>query len=208
MEKKLITSALRMVHIANVPHILQYGIVRKDSPYANPNYVPIGDVSVIGTRKNRILKDGSCLSDYIPFYFGPRSPMLYVIQNGFNNVEKQVPENIVYCVIKLEDLIHSDIECIFSDGHALNAMTNFYSKERLKDIGTLVSYADVYERHWNPQDFGDETKRKKEAELLVKSDIPVQMISGFVVYNQAACDKLISWGIAQEKIFKIPNFYY
>ena len=197
-----------MVHIANVPHILQYGIVRKDSPYANPDYVPIGDVSVIGTRRDRALADGSLLSDYIPFYFGPRSPMLYVIQHGFNNVKRQNPEDIVYCVILLKDLMKSDIDCIFSDGHALNAMTQFYEKDKLKNIENLVYYTDVYERNWNPQDFGDETKRKKEAELLVKDDIPVEMIRGFVVFNQSSKEKLLSWGASENLIFIMPDFYY
>lgn len=102
----------------------------------------------------------------------------------------------------------SDIDCIFSDGHALNAMTQFYENDKLKNIENLVYYTDVYERNWNPQDFGDETKRKKEAELLVKDDIPVEMIRGFVVFNQSSKEKLLSWGASENLIFIMPDFYY
>ena len=41
----------RMTHIDNIPHILQYGITHSDSINANPDFVPIGDNSLINTRK-------------------------------------------------------------------------------------------------------------------------------------------------------------
>ncbi len=70
-----------MTHIDNIPHILQYGITHKSSPNANPNYKPIGDVSIINKRESepRMTVDGVEFvpGDYIPFYFYARMPMLY-----------------------------------------------------------------------------------------------------------------------------------
>ena len=86
--------AFRMVHIDNIDHIVKYGFVHKDSPYASPNYVPIGDVTVIESRVERQY-EGVSLSDCIPFYFGPRSPMLYVIQHGFNGVKHNQHSSII-----------------------------------------------------------------------------------------------------------------
>ena len=77
------TYLFRMTHIQNIPHILQYGITHLTSPNANVNYVPIGDGSLINTRSSFILNNGKQLGDYIPFYFGVLTPMLYVIQKGF-----------------------------------------------------------------------------------------------------------------------------
>lgn len=76
----------RMTHIENIPHILQYGITHSNSPNANPAFVPIGDGSLIRTRSGFLLDCGRRLGEYIPFYFGVRMPMLYVIQKGFNFV--------------------------------------------------------------------------------------------------------------------------
>ena len=50
--------------------------------------------------------------------------MLYVIQHGYNGVKQVEPENIVYCVIKLDDLINNDIDCIFTDGRATRSRTS------------------------------------------------------------------------------------
>ena len=38
---------------------------------------------------------GYRIGDYIPFYLGPRSPMLYVIQHGYNGVQRVEPENMI-----------------------------------------------------------------------------------------------------------------
>lgn len=59
---------------------MKYGLVHNDSPFASDSFVPIGDMSVMDARSTKQLPDGSFLSEYIPFYFGPRSPMLYNIQ--------------------------------------------------------------------------------------------------------------------------------
>ena len=78
--KKHIRFAFRIVHIDNIPHVVKYGLVHNDSPFASDSFVPIGDMSVMDARSTKQLTDGSFLSEYIPFYFGPRSPMLYNIQ--------------------------------------------------------------------------------------------------------------------------------
>ena len=84
----------RMVHIENIKHILSYGITHKESPHANPHFVPIGDSSIITTRNSFVLENGNTIGDYIPFYFASRTPMLYVIQNGFNGVKTNNPDAI------------------------------------------------------------------------------------------------------------------
>ena len=77
--KKHIRYAFRILHIDNMPHV-KYGLVHNDSPFARDSFVPIGDMSVMDARSTKQLPDGSFLSEYIPFYLGPRSPMLYNIQ--------------------------------------------------------------------------------------------------------------------------------
>jgi ssDNA thymidine ADP-ribosyltransferase, DarT len=70
------TYLFRITHIENIPHILQHGITHSTSLNANRNFVPIGDGSLIATRNNFLLNNGRLLGEYIPFYFGLRTPML------------------------------------------------------------------------------------------------------------------------------------
>ena len=78
--KKHIRFAFRIVHIDNIPHVVKYGLVHNDSPFASDSFVLIDDMSVMDARSTKQLPDGSFLSENIPFYFGPGSPMLYNIQ--------------------------------------------------------------------------------------------------------------------------------
>lgn len=198
--------AFRLTHIDNIQYIMSHGLVRSVSTLRDENYVPIGDVQVIQIRKDRKYH-GYCLSDYMPFYFGPRSPMLYVIQHGFNGVRKVAPENIVYCVVRIEDIIKNDVGCIFTDGHALSSLTNYYGKNELAILDSFVKYDDVYSAYWNSE-MDIDLKRRKEAELLINDDLPVQYIRGFVVYNETAKTRLVNIGVAAELIVVKPGFYF
>lgn len=198
--------AFRITHIDNIPHIIKYGLVRSESPYRNDHFVNIGDTQIIQLREDKYV--GDCkVSDCIPFYFGPRSPMLYVIQHGYNGVPHVDPEKIVYCVIKLEDLVTHNINCIFTDGHALSKLTIFYGKDDLKRINDIVSYEDVYSVQWNSE-VDIDLKRRKEAELLVNSDLPPLFICGYVVYNEKARNVLKGMGVNDDKIVVSSSYYF
>jgi hypothetical protein len=195
----------RITHIDNIPYINEVGFVLQDSVYASPNYKSIGDSEVIEKRATMI--KGYDLVQYIPFYFGPRSVMLYVIQHGYNGVKKQNPEDIVYCVIKIEELIANNVECLFTDGHALSVLTDFYTHDKLPEINGIISYDDVYAKYWVSEADTD-LKRRKEAELLIKNALPANYICGYVVYNEQAKQRLIHYGVEVNRIVVNSEYYF
>ena len=65
----------------------------------------------------------------------------------------------------------------------------------------------MYSSQWNSEEDLD-LKRRKEAELLIKNDLPVQFLRGFVVYNNKAKDFLIEKGVADNMIAVMPSYYY
>ena len=204
-EKRTIKYGFRIVHIDNIPYLEDVGFVLPSSPLASKEYKPIGDTKVIEKRK--LESHGVDLTQYIPFYLGPRLVMLYVIQNGYNGVTKQKPEDIVYCVIKIKDLITNGVTCIFTDGHALSAITQFYTHEKLPILNELVSFDDVYTHNWKNEDDTD-LKRRKEAELLIFSELPSTYICGYVVYNNKAKERIMNFGIKEERIIVNPDYYF
>ena len=198
--------AFRITHIDNIPHVLRCGLVRADSPLRTDDFISIGDPQIIQVRGEREVK-GYRINEFIPFYLGPRSPMLYVIQHGYNGVQRVDAENIVYLVVRLDELVSNDVDCIFTDGHALSSLTNYYTKDKLPIIDKIVRYDDVYSSRWD-SDTDLDLKRRKEAELLIKNDLPVQFIKGFVVYNEQAKVKLMAMGVDPVKIAVRPEYYF
>jgi hypothetical protein len=206
-----------MTHIENIPHILTSGIAYKKSPNVNPDYVAIGDVSLISTRAtkqvnisngNRSQSFGTItLGHFIPFYFGVRMPMLCVIQHGWNGVSVTQPENIVYAVCKLTDVINSGTIYYFSDGHATDAFTQFYDNSKITELPTIINWIAVKSAYWGGED-NLELKRQKQAEFLIANDIAPENICGFVCYNETAKQRLIKMSADSDKIKIFPQAYY
>jgi len=209
----------RMTHIENVPHILQYGIVHKNSSKTNPNFITTGDIRLIDTRSTKEVSVDNgdflnfnsptiILGDFIPFYFGIKMPMLYVMQHGGNFVELPTPaEDIVYLVCSVSCIIHSNKVCYFTDGHATDKLTTFYDVSKINYLPTLVDWSAVKASYWGGQE-NLNIKRKKQAEFLVSDDLPPNYIVNFGCYNRTAKEKLVNMGIKEEIIKVIPNAYY
>ncbi|WP_408080554.1 type II toxin-antitoxin system toxin DNA ADP-ribosyl transferase DarT [Flavobacterium plantiphilum] len=197
----------RMLHIDNMEHVLQYGITKIDSINANQNYKAIGDGNLISNRNLFFIPNGKTLSNYIPFYFWYKMPMLYVIQKGFNGVKATSAENIVYCITSVNNIINSKLDYVFTDGHAVNFLSSFYSPPEIERIDEIIDFKVIKDVYWNdPKDL--DKKRRKEAEFLVEQDIPCEAIGIYAVYNQNAKNKLLKLGIPDNKILIKSEYYF
>lgn len=207
----------RITHIENIPHILKYGITHKRSKKYNPNYINIGDSSLINTReiKKVDVTNGSdlpinslTLGDFTPFYFGVKMPMLFVIQLGGNFVGRATPpEEIIYLVCSLKKVAKTGNDFYFTDGHATDSLTTFYDSSMFERILEIINWKAVNAQYWGG-DENLEVKRKKQAEFLVKGDLPTQVIEKYFCFNEKAKNKLISFGIKESVIEIEPNAYY
>lgn len=196
-----------MTHIENIPHILQNGITHKNSLNRNDNYISIGDNTLISSRGNYILPNGKKLGDYIPFYFGMRTPMLYVIQNGFNGVNPIPARDIVYCVSSVQKVIESKSNFVYSDGHATDRFTEFFDLSEVEEIESQVDFRATKARFWKDDNDLD-LKRRKEAEFLILDDLPANKILGFVVYNETSKNKLQEMGVDAQLVHVNSNYYF
>ncbi|MBK8444412.1 MAG: DUF4433 domain-containing protein [Sphingobacteriales bacterium] len=201
------TRLFRMTHIENIPHILQNGITHSASANANPNFVAIGDNSLIATRNSFLLNNGKLLGDYIPFYFGYRTPMLFVIQKGFNMVTPTPAEDIVYCVSSVQKMIDLKLDFVFTDGHAIDGFTSQYTKGDIQNIDSLIDKNAINAKYWKDENDLD-IKRRKEAEFLVLGDIVCDGLLGYVTYNEIAKKRIIDFGADESKVVAKPEYYF
>lgn len=197
----------RITHVENIPHILQNGITHYTSANANPNFIPIDDGSLIATRKDFTLNNGRRLGEYIPFYFGGRTPMLYVVQNGFNMVAPTPAENIVYCVSSIQKIIDFKLDFVFTDGHAVDKFSSQYSAADIQNIDAIIDKNAIKAKYWKDENDLDR-KRRKEAEFLVLGDIDQDAILGYLVYNNNSKTKVINFGANSENVHIKPDFYF
>ncbi len=176
------TLLYRIVHFQNIEFILRNGIYTRAHANHDPNYVNIGDTQLIADRHEYPVKlEGyGNLGDYVPFYFGPHSPMLYKIKNGTG--VKQYPQSeIVYLVVLAQSISDNGLRFACTSGHAKNKLTSFYNN--LNSLNE-VHWDIVNLRHWNNNLENPDRMWRKQAEFLIHNHVPINLIAGIVVYNQ------------------------
>lgn len=166
--------------------------------------------ALVAYRNDRIVPSapGGKLSDFTPFYFWYRSPMLYVIHKANDPEVIITPQHdVIYLVSDFESLQAHDCKFIFTDRHAKLEYANFYNKP--EDVSKLNMDL-IKTEEWGRQ-HGSERKEMKQAECLVQNFVPFEAIIGIAVLNQDA-EKLVNQYMLETDIkipVKIkPNFYF
>lgn len=188
-EERLI---FHITHIDNLPAILAEGCLWSDFQVLKRT----NQRTVIGfdTIKKRRLEElpVSChpnmyVGHFVPFYFCPRSPMLYVIHR--RNAELSYhggQDRIVHLVSQIGTAIEvsNGKPWAFSDGNAGARYTRFSND--LARIDELVDWNAVGALDWR-----DPTvKERKQAEFLVHEQFPWEGILAVGTTNQAIADEV------------------
>lgn len=178
------TCIYHITHINNLVSILRSGglIANSRLRYGGINYLDMAHDSIQERRARTPVpcSVGGFLHDYVPFYFAPRSPMLYTIDRG--NVEGyaegQTP--VIHLVCEVDTIEAQGLAFAFTDGHAVMAYSDFY--DDLKSLA-LIDWDLMDSRYWF--DTADDPNRKcrRQAEFLIHQFCPWSLISKIGVIN-------------------------
>jgi ssDNA thymidine ADP-ribosyltransferase, DarT len=141
------------------------------------------------------------LHDYVPFYFAPRSPMLYTIMKGNVAGYTDGQEPIIYLVSTVEEISKSSIPFCFTDGHGIMAFTRYFKD--VKDL-TQIDWEIMRAKYWRDTLEDNDRRRRRQAEFLVYQFVPISCIKWICVINGSI--KAQVEGILNEFNFQIPVF--
>jgi hypothetical protein len=151
--------------------------------------IDAADIAYEGVQGRRAVKvvpvaPGGTLHEYVPFYFAPRSPMLFTINNG----------NVEGCDYRQDDIVHlaSHAQTIrdgghtfaFSNLHAVKGFAEFFNDlSRLDQIDWSVFFeAPLIEgfcQYWHSRPDPARHALRQEsrmAEFLVHQQVPIAAI--------------------------------
>jgi hypothetical protein len=174
-----------ITHLHNLSSILKAGGLWANSQMQQER-LNFQDISYerIQDRRARIRVPcgaGGVLHDYVPFYFAPRSPMLYAIhkRNVTSCPEGQAP--IIYLVSDINAVEAAEIPFAFTDGHAAMAYSDFY--DELLELQIAIDWDIMGEVFWHDTDQDGDRKRRRQAEFLIHRFCPWSLITEIGVIN-------------------------
>jgi hypothetical protein len=180
------TFILRFIHIDNLHICLKRG--RLHAPNFTPNdglrYKTIHNVDVQAKRHHQPIPCGpkGVIHDYVPFYFGPLSPMMLNLKTDRVAGYAEGQEPFIYLVSSCQLVEQAGVPFVFSDGHGIAAFTDWYSK--LTDLDK-VDWDMVGQRYWKDNIRDMDRQRRKQAEFLIHEICPWSLIQEIVVIDEA-----------------------
>lgn len=142
------------------------------------------------------------VGNFVPFYYCPRSVMLYTINAGRTGLAPGCQKDIVHLVTTVGDAIRHGANWAISDGNAGAAHTSFYSEPAAM---ALLDWAAIRSTSWSGK------QHQKAAEFLVRDSVPWTAIRGIGCYDNDAHDRVVAALAAaahRPTVKVIRNWYY
>jgi ssDNA thymidine ADP-ribosyltransferase, DarT len=206
------TYIYHITHIQNLSKILNVGCLWCDRERKEQNIETQGIAyDAIKERRSRRSVptcQGGFVADYVPFYFAPRSPMLFAIHRGTVDNYQGGQESILHLVSKAEVIAEKNLPFTFTNGHAEMALTEFY--ENLGDLDK-IDWDLMKSKHWNDIETDMNRKWRRQAEFLVHNRFPVDLIAGIGVLSErikTEVEKILRAANIEIKVAVLPTWYY
>lgn len=170
--------ATHMTHVENLPAILAAGGLRSYNAMRGHAYMNLANEDVQAGRAAIVVPSVQRpLHDFVPLYFGFKTPMVAWNQNR--------NEQIIFLRVSLEILAATGV--VFTDGNARAGTTRFFNFTGPDDLAALNARAINTTKY-----AGDpELKRQKQAEVLVPDFLPFDKVLDIICYSAVARDKVL-----------------
>jgi len=189
MTQPIPTHVLHMTRIERLPNIVDQGLL-PDNEVRRRGLagVEIGYRHIKDRRARRPVPcgPGGTLADYVPFYFAPRSPMLFTIDKGSLGSDAARTERIVYLVSTLQQLVMSGLSVVVSNRHAELAYADFREVGRGAIDGDFIDWPLMRAQYWNSTDDDPDRKERRQAECLVHEGVPWAAVRGIVTKTEGS----------------------
>ena len=181
------TAIYHISHIRNLGQILAEEGLHCDRSAQKLKAINIGHIHIKERRLRRVVPVGpkGTVGDYVPFYFAPRSPMLYAISRSAVEGYTEGQSPVLYLCSTAESVVRGGLRWVFTEGHADMDYTDFF--DDLRDLDK-IDWKLMEARYWHDTDEDPDRKRRRQAEFLVHRFFPWKLVSYIGVYDQAAAE--------------------
>ncbi len=179
MTRPVPTRVFHMTRIERLPSVIEHGLLPDNvCKQRQITGVEIGYEHIKQRRARRGVPCGAggTLADYVPFYFAPRSPMLYAITHGLVSTEAACTEQIVYLLSSTQTLRRAALTVIASNRHAELGYADMTDHDADLDDDTFIDWPLMRATYWNNTADDPDRKERRQAECLVHPHVPWRAI--------------------------------
>lgn len=202
---------LHFTHARHLSRILVDGAILPDAAVGDRLQHDVGDREIKANRRKLPVTcgPGGHPCDYVPFYFAPRSPMLYKIAVGGVSHYQDGQDPLVYLVSMIGDVVDAGLRWVFSDGNCGAMLTGYY--DDLADLNKKIDWSLQYATIWKSTAEDPTRATRRAAEFLVHQAMPWSLVRWLVVRNDAVAttvrDLLATAGAHRDVVVR-PGWYY
>jgi len=180
------TPICHITHLRNLASILRDGGLKTNAQVRRQGigYTNIAHQNIQDRRQSTPVPcgPGGCVHDYVPFYFAPRAPMLYVINRGGVESYREGQGPVLHLVSTAQAVQAAGLGFVFTDGHGIMAMTEFF--DDLADLDK-VDWKVMKMKYWNDTPEDGDRSRRRQAEFLVYGFFPWTLVQEIGVMTPA-----------------------
>ena len=187
------TPIYHFTHLDHLPSIVNNGILADTHVQVSGHLtVEVGNQGIKGARRGRAVTVApyGVVADYVPFYFAPRSPMMFAIHRGNVPTYQGGCEDLVYLVSTVQRLSEEGLTIVLTDRNASLAVTRFSAD--VAQLPELVDWPLMSAHFWGNTREDPARKERRMAECLVHGAVPWRAIVGIGAYDQARADRVVS----------------
>jgi hypothetical protein len=186
-----------MTHLDNLESILRSDGLKSYNSMRGSFYCNLANEDVQAGRASRTIPvSGRALHDYVPLYFGFKTPM--VACNQEHN------EDLLFLRFSLDILATPG--AIFSDGNARTLATQFFAFNTVDDLAAVDPSA------INTVKYGgdEEKKRRKQAEVLIPDFVPFSKVLDIVAFSVEARSEVLALlaKFGKNQLVRVNHMFY
>lgn len=212
MPRPIPTPVMHFTRVEHLPSIIANGLESDTRAQASGSLkIEIGDLGVKRRRRKRSMPlwPGGVIADYVPFYFGDRSPMMLQIHTDRVLTYQEGCDRIIYLVTTLERLDQLGLTVRLSDRNAAKAVTAFIDLSG--DIDGHIDWPLMKQRMWKNTVEEPDRQERRMAECLVHQVVPWSALHEVVAKNDSTADEArtaLAAAALSVKVAVRPTWYY
>lgn len=149
------------------------------------------------------------VGDYVPFYFAPRSPMMFVIHSDNVPGYSAGSDRLVYLMTSIERLLALERAVLVTDRNAAKSYATFH--HGTETIDDVIDWDLMIQRQWSDTKDQPDRKERRMAEVLVRDVVPWSAFSEVAAKSEGIAQearRAISSAGAMTPVTVRPNWYF